>query len=124
MCLIPSELDYGLRSLAPVSSLAGIEAAVSLILAHANKRIMIVGDFDADGATSTALVIRCLRAFGITDVHYIVPNRFKFGYGLTPKIVTVAHERKPDLLITVDNGVSSIDGVKRSPSPRHAGLNY
>jgi len=110
----PSELDYGLRSLAPVSSLAGIEAAVSLILAHANKRIMIVGDFDADGATSTALVIRCLRAFGITDVHYIVPNRFKFGYGLTPKIVTVAHERKPDLLITVDNGVSSIDGVNEA----------
>lgn len=110
----PAELNYGLRSLAPVSSLAGIEAAVSLILAHANRRIMIVGDFDADGATSTALVMRCLRAFGITDVHYIVPNRFKFGYGLTPEIVAAAHERKPDLLITVDNGVSSINGVNEA----------
>jgi len=107
----PGELHYKLGNLAPVSSLAGTEAAVSLILANAAKRIMIVGDFDADGATSTALVVRCLRAFGITDVHYIVPNRFKFGYGLTPEIVRAAHAHNPDLLITVDNGVSSIDGV-------------
>lgn len=106
-----SELNYSLHGLAPVGSLKGIADAVALLLAHADKRITIVGDFDADGATSTALVIRCLRNFGIHNVDYIVPNRFKFGYGLTPEIVRVAAERSPDLLLTVDNGVSSIEGV-------------
>jgi len=105
------ELDYGLRGLLPVGSLPGIDAATELILANAGKRITIVGDFDADGATSTALVIRCLRDFGIGNVDYLVPNRFRFGYGLTPEIVRVAAERSPDLLITVDNGISSISGV-------------
>jgi single-stranded-DNA-specific exonuclease len=107
-----AQLDYGLGGLLPVGSLAGIEAAVELLLEHASSRITVVGDFDADGATSTALVIRCLRAFGMPDVDYLVPNRFKFGYGLTPEIVAVAAERSPDLLITVDNGVSSVDGVE------------
>ncbi|MGI9261942.1 MAG: single-stranded-DNA-specific exonuclease RecJ [Woeseiaceae bacterium] len=111
-----AQLSYGLKNLAPVSSLCGIDAAVELLLAHADKRIIIVGDFDADGATSTALVMRCLRAFGIDDVDYIVPNRFKFGYGLTPEIVAVAAERSPDLLVTVDNGVSSVEGVARAHS--------
>ncbi|MDG2374743.1 MAG: single-stranded-DNA-specific exonuclease RecJ [Woeseiaceae bacterium] len=106
------ELDYGLGGIFPVSSLSGISEAVALLLEHVDKRITIVGDFDADGATSTALVMRCLRAFGIDDVSYLVPNRFRFGYGLTPEIVRVAAERQPDLLITVDNGVSSIDGVE------------
>lgn len=106
-----AELDYGLRGLLPVSTLSGIDEAIALLLAHTDKRITIVGDFDADGATSTALVMRCLREFGINDVSYLVPNRFRFGYGLTPEIVKVAAERKPDLLITVDNGVSSIEGV-------------
>jgi len=105
------QLDYALRQLAPVSSFDGIDKAVELLLQHRNKRIIIIGDFDADGATSTALVIRCLRDFAIHDVDYLVPNRFQFGYGLTPEIVNVAAERSPDLLITVDNGVSSIDGV-------------
>ena len=111
-----AQLSYSLKGLAPVSSLSGIDTAVALLLAHADKRIVIVGDFDADGATSTALVMRCLRAFGINDVSYIVPNRFKFGYGLTPEIVAVAAERSPDLLVTVDNGVSSIEGVARAHS--------
>jgi len=106
-----SELDYSLQGLAPVGSLKGVADAVQLLLAHADKRITIVGDFDADGATSTALVIRCLRDFGMHNVDYIVPNRFRFGYGLTPEIVNVAAERSPDLLLTVDNGVSSIEGV-------------
>ena len=105
------EIDYSLKNLAPVSSLAGIDAAVDLVLAHRKQRIIVVGDFDADGATSTALVLRCLRAFGFTDVDYLVPNRFEFGYGLTPGIVEVAAARNPALLITVDNGVSSIEGV-------------
>ena len=107
----PAELDYALSRLAPVSSLANIDAAVELLLAHKDGRITVVGDFDADGATSTALVLRCLRAFGFADIDYLVPNRFDFGYGLTPEIVAVAAERSPTLLVTVDNGVSSIDGV-------------
>ena len=111
-----ADLDYGLQGLAPVSSLRGIEDAVALLLDHADKRITIIGDFDADGATSTALVIRCLREFGIGKVDYIVPNRFKFGYGLTPEIVAVAAEGKPDLLVTVDNGVSSVEGVDKAHS--------
>ncbi len=111
-----AQLSYGLRNLAPVSSLSGIDAAVELLLAHADRRIIVVGDFDADGATSTALVIRCLSAFGINDVDYIVPNRFKFGYGLTPEIVDVAAKRSPALLVTVDNGVSSVEGVSRAHS--------
>ena len=107
----PDELDYGLRGLLPVSSLSGIDEAARLLVEHADRKITVVGDFDADGATSTALVIRCLRQFGISDVDYLVPNRFRFGYGLTPEIVRVAAERSPDLLITVDNGVSSLAGV-------------
>ena len=108
------QLDYALRQLAPISSFDGIDKAVELLLQHRNKRIIIIGDFDADGATSTALVMRCLRDFAIHDVDYLVPNRFQFGYGLTPEIVNVAAERSPDLLITVDNGVSSIDGVAQA----------
>ena len=107
----PGELDYGLNRLVPVSSLNGIDAAVELLIGFRKQRIIVVGDFDADGATSTALVLRCLRAFGFEDVDYLVPNRFEFGYGLSPEIVAVAAARSPGLLITVDNGVSSIDGV-------------
>lgn len=106
-----ADLDYKLQHLAPVRSLSGVDAAVELLLENRAKRIIVVGDFDADGATSTALVLRCLRGFGFTSVDYLVPNRFAFGYGLSPEIVAVASERKPDLLLTVDNGISSIDGV-------------
>ena len=107
----PVELDYGLRQLVPVGSLEGIDEAVRLLMAHRNRRIVVIGDFDADGATSTALVLRCLRDFGFPDTDYLVPNRFDFGYGLTPEIVRVAAASSPDLLVTVDNGVSSLDGV-------------
>ena len=106
-----NELNYALQYLLPVGSMSGIDEAVALLLQHRDSRIIIIGDFDADGATSTALVMRCLREFGINNVDYLVPNRFKFGYGLTPEIVRVAAGSSPDLLITVDNGVSSIDGV-------------
>lgn len=106
-----AELDYGLQRLLPISSLQGIGPAVQLLLRHKGGRIVIVGDFDADGATSTALVMRCLSRFGFADVSYLVPNRFEFGYGLTPEIVDVAARRQPSLLLTVDNGVSSIAGV-------------
>ncbi len=108
------QLDYTLPRLAPVRTLSGIDTAVELVVHHRDNRIIIIGDFDADGATSTALVIRCLREFGWKDVDYLVPNRFEYGYGLSPEIVRVAAARSPDLLITVDNGVSSIDGVNEA----------
>jgi single-stranded-DNA-specific exonuclease len=108
------ELDYGLATLAPVSALENIDEAASLVISKRDKRIIIVGDFDVDGATSTALVLRCLRAFGFEDVEYLVPNRFDYGYGLSPEIVDVAAKRSPQLLITVDNGISSVDGVARA----------
>ncbi|MFQ5546931.1 MAG: single-stranded-DNA-specific exonuclease RecJ [Woeseia sp.] len=107
----PEELDHSLGKLAPVSSLNGVSAAVELLLDYRDRRVIVIGDFDADGATSTALVLRCLRDFGFANVDYLVPNRFEFGYGLTPEIVRVAAGRSPALLITVDNGVSSIAGV-------------
>jgi len=106
-----AELDYGLHQLLPVRSLQGIERAVALLTAHKLGRIVIIGDFDADGATSTALVMRCLQQLGFAEVSYLVPNRFEFGYGLTPEIVAVAAQRNPGLLLTVDNGVSSVEGV-------------
>lgn len=108
------ELDYSLAKLAPIGSLEGVDAAVQLLIAHRERRIVVVGDFDADGATSTALVLRCLAGFGFADVSYLVPNRFEFGYGLTPEIVDVAAARGPTLLVTVDNGISSLAGVARA----------
>lgn len=107
------ELQYSLEGLLPFADLKGIDAAGAL-LAEAlqrQKRILIVADFDADGATSCAVAVRGLRLLGARDVRYVVPNRFAFGYGLTPEIVTVAAQQQPELLITVDNGISSIEGV-------------
>ena len=108
------ELDYSLARLAPLGALEHLDEAAELVIANRDKRIVVVGDYDVDGATSTALVLRCLREFGFADVEYLVPNRFDFGYGLSREIVRVAAERKPALLITVDNGVSSVDGVEES----------
>jgi single-stranded-DNA-specific exonuclease len=105
------ELALTLDKLMPVSTLDSIEAAVTLILEHRERRILVIGDFDADGATSTALIVRCLRAWGFVSVDFLVPNRFEFGYGLTPEIVGLAAESAPALIITVDNGISSIAGV-------------
>ena len=110
------ELDLGLGRLAPVSALEHIDEAARLVLDKKDERIIVVGDFDVDGATSTALLLRCLRAFGFSDVGYLVPNRFEFGYGLSPEIVEVAAQRSPGLLITVDNGVSSVAGVAKAKS--------
>ncbi len=111
-----SELDYGLAGLAPVSSLENIDAAVELLCAHRRSRILIVGDFDADGATSTALLLRSLRAFDFSDVDFLVPNRFEHGYGLSPEIVRVAARQDPALIVTVDNGISSVAGVAEAKS--------
>lgn len=105
------QLDF--KALYPPQMLSGIDAAVALLYAQLQRqgRVLIVSDFDADGATSCALAIRALRAFGFHHVDYIVPNRFEYGYGLTPEIVELARGKTPDLLITVDNGISSIEGV-------------
>jgi single-stranded-DNA-specific exonuclease len=105
------QLDYGLGRLAPVGLLENINEAAELLLAHRDGRVIVVGDFDVDGATSTALMLRCLREYGFGNVEYLVPNRFDYGYGLSPEIVRVAAEREPSLLVTVDNGISSISGV-------------
>ncbi len=107
------DLDYSLDQLLPLTSLGGLSDAVVLLedVIRECKRIVVVGDFDADGATSSALCLRALRMMGADNVHYLVPNRFEYGYGLTPEIVAVAAQLKPDLLVTVDNGISSIDGV-------------
>lgn len=107
--------DLGLRldRLLPVGSLTGIAPAVDLLLRHvrARHRITVIGDFDADGATSTAIVVRGLRAADARNVDYLVPNRFEYGYGLTPEIVTLAARAEPALIVTVDNGISSHAGV-------------
>ena len=107
------ELDKGLARLLPYQQLKGIDAAVELLVQalQQQQRILIVGDFDADGATASAVGLRGLRLLGAGHVDYLVPNRFEYGYGLTPEIVAVALERQPDLLITVDNGISSVEGV-------------
>jgi len=110
------ELDYSLANLAPVSSLDNVDAAVEILLSKRDERIVVVGDFDVDGATSTALMLRCLREFGFREVDYLVPNRFEYGYGLTPEIVRVAAQSSPGLIVTVDNGISSIDGVEEARS--------
>jgi len=108
-----AELDYSLQRLLPPTELGGLAGAVNLLEAAVSgrQRIVIVGDFDADGATSCALCMRALRAMGAAKIHYLVPNRFEYGYGLTPEIVNVAAELQPDLIMTVDNGISSIEGV-------------
>ena len=74
-------------------------------------RVLIVGDFDADGATSCAMAVSVLQQMGLREVAYLVPNRFEFGYGLTPEIVEMAAAQMPDLIVTVDNGISSVEGV-------------
>ena len=110
------DLDYSLGSLIPYEELSGIDNAVILLqeMITQKKRILIVADFDADGATSCALAIRGLTAMGAKDVIYVVPNRFEHGYGLSPKIVDVALDHDPDLIVTVDNGISSISGVEHA----------
>ncbi len=108
-----AQLDYSLSKLHPVTALKGIDRAAQL-LAQAvveQQHIMIVADFDADGATSCTVAMRALRAMGAEKVSYLVPNRFEYGYGLTPEIVELASQQQPDLIVTVDNGISSIDGV-------------
>jgi single-stranded-DNA-specific exonuclease len=108
-----AELSPALERLLPVGTLDQVGAAVELLVAHRGRggRVLVIGDFDADGATSTAVIVRALRAWGFPAVDFLVPNRFEFGYGLTPEIVALAAERAPALIVTVDNGISSHAGV-------------
>jgi single-stranded-DNA-specific exonuclease len=110
-----SELDYELKSLLPPALLTNTgQAAVLLADAiEAEAKILIVADYDCDGATACAVGIRALKAFG-ASVDYLVPNRFTYGYGLSPEIVDLAATMSPDLIVTVDNGIASIDGVARA----------
>jgi single-stranded-DNA-specific exonuclease len=95
-------------------NIAGTAEAAELLHEHmlSGRRILIVGDFDADGATSCALAVSALKAMGAKDVTYLVPNRFEYGYGLTPEIVQVALKESPAIIMTVDNGISSVSGVE------------
>jgi single-stranded-DNA-specific exonuclease len=108
-----AELTLSLQQLLPVGTLGGVEAAAELLCQHRaqGRHIIIVGDFDADGATSTALLVRALRSWGFAAVDFLVPNRFEYGYGLVPEIVALAVARGASLIVTVDNGISSHAGV-------------
>jgi single-stranded-DNA-specific exonuclease len=110
----PEDLALDLRSLLPVSTLDGIGSATELLAAHVERgsRILVVGDFDADGATSTALVLRQLARLGHANCDMRVPDRMRHGYGLTPALVAELEGERADLIITVDNGVSAFAGIE------------
>lgn len=109
-----SSLDYNLRNALGVSKLTNADKMAKLIAdkMEAGKRFLVVADYDSDGATSCAIVVRAMRGFS-ANIDYMVPNRFEHGYGLTPDIVNIAYnmEKRPDAIITVDNGIASVDGV-------------
>lgn len=117
-----ADLDLTLADLHPPATLPGIDAAAERLAKAVvdGERILIAGDFDADGATASALCVSVLRAFGARAdrVDFLVPNRFEFGYGLTPEFVEVALQGKPDVIVTVDNGTASVDGVALAQSQR------
>ncbi|MDX9837420.1 MAG: single-stranded-DNA-specific exonuclease RecJ [Azoarcus sp.] len=106
------ELDTSLRAMLPPDALTGTREAAQLLAdaIEAGARMVIVADYDCDGATACAVGVRALRAFG-ADVHYLVPDRVTLGYGLTPAMVEIAARLEPDVLITVDNGIASVEGV-------------
>jgi single-stranded-DNA-specific exonuclease len=112
----PGQLRPGLGQLLPVGDLPGVAvAAERLATARARgERVLVIGDFDADGATATALAMTCLRAFGFADPGFLVPDRFTLGYGLSPGIAELAVSRRASLLLTVDNGITSFDGIRRA----------
>ncbi len=102
------------RLLAPSQLARCEEAAVFLADAIAQRRkLLIVADYDADGATACAVGVRALRIMG-ADIDYLVPNRFELGYGLTPELVDIAAQRSPHVIVTVDNGIASVEGVERA----------
>jgi single-stranded-DNA-specific exonuclease len=110
-----AELDYELKSLLPPGALSRTDEAASMLAdaIEAEARLLIIGDYDCDGATATAVGMRALKALG-ADVGFLLPDRFKLGYGLSPQIVDLAAQQSPDLIITVDNGIASLEGVDRA----------
>lgn len=111
-----AEIECSWSLLIPPERLAGMDQAVALLaqVLERGAKIVVVADFDADGATSCAVAVRALRAFGAGAVDYLVPNRFEYGYGLTPEIVDLAATLAPALLVTVDHGITSLEGVARA----------
>lgn len=112
----PHQLRLALPQLLPVHDLPGVTAAAErLVLARQRQeRVLVIGDFDADGATATALAVTCLRAFGYSSPGFLVPDRFTLGYGLSPGVAELAAARSPSVLLTVDNGITSLDGIRRA----------
>ncbi|WFW14050.1 single-stranded-DNA-specific exonuclease RecJ [Citrobacter freundii] len=110
------ELERSVKGMLPWQQLSGVEKAVEILYNafREGTRIIVVGDFDADGATSTALSILAMRALGCSNIDYLVPNRFEDGYGLSPEVVDQAHARGAQLIVTVDNGISSHSGVEHA----------
>ncbi|MCF8002900.1 MAG: DHH family phosphoesterase [Chromatiaceae bacterium] len=113
---LDGSLDHRLSALHPVNQLLGIDPAAALLADHiqAQRQLLIVGDYDADGATGTAVAMLGLRALGAGSLDFLVPSRFAQGYGLSPAVVDIAAERRPDLIITVDNGIASHAGLERA----------
>lgn len=111
-----AQLGPRLPQLIPVNSLPGVQAAAERLAGarQRGERVLVIGDFDVDGATATALSVSCLRAFGFTAPDFLVPDRFRYGYGLSPAIAELAAGRKPALLMTVDNGITSLEGARRA----------
>ncbi|MBI4756241.1 MAG: single-stranded-DNA-specific exonuclease RecJ [Betaproteobacteria bacterium] len=115
-----AEVDYRLAGLLDPALLTGAAEAAAMLAdaIRARRRLLIVADYDCDGATACAVGMRALRQMG-AEVTYLVPNRFDYGYGLTPPIVELAARQKPDMIITVDNGIASLEGIEAA---RHAGI--
>ena len=110
------ELERSVKGMLPWQQLSGVEKAVEILYNafREETRIVVVGDFDADGATSTALSVLGMRSLGCNNISYLVPNRFEDGYGLSPEVVDQAHARGAQLIVTVDNGISSHTGVEHA----------
>src|SRR5690606_37782269 len=105
------ELATELAAMLPVGTLEHVREAAQLLLKHRDGRVLIVGDFDADGGTSTALMMHALQEWGFASVDFLVPDRFRLGYGLTLGLVEEALLRRPGLIVTVDNGICAFEGV-------------
>ena len=110
----PKQIDYRLKHLHTQQQLSGIKKAAEIVInaIEKNRKIVIVGDFDADGATATALSLRAIKAFGHSNIDFLVPNRFDFGYGLSPQLIPILKSMQTELIITVDNGISSLSGTQ------------
>ncbi|MGB1090631.1 MAG: single-stranded-DNA-specific exonuclease RecJ [Oceanobacter sp.] len=109
-----ADIDHSLKRLMPYAAMKGLTEAVELLIpvVMSGRKLVVVGDFDVDGACSTALAVLVLRALGATSVSYLVPNRFEHGYGLTPELVRLCQPMQPDLIMTVDNGIAAVEGVR------------